>query len=87
MTNTAHLQGEVRVVGYEGMHAQKQTQPSTRLKGKHEDCNIKEIGGKRVRIHSGERNVLTVTQESQLTQLQQHWRMGSVVGVKSQRKR
>ena len=87
MTNTAHGQGDVRVVGYEGMHAQNQTQPSTRLKGKQEDCNIKEVGGKRVGIHSGERYVLKVTQESKLTQLQQAWRMGSVVGVKSQRER
>jgi len=44
-------------------------------------------GGKRVGIHSGERYVLKVTQESKLTQLQQAWRMGSVVGVKSQRER
>ena len=75
------------MVGYEGMHAQKQTQPSTRLKGKQEDCNIMEVGGKRVRIHSSERYVLKVTQESKLTQLQQCWRMESVVGVKSQRER
>ena len=77
----------MREVGYEGMHAQKQTQPSTRLKGKQDDCNIKEVGGKRVAIHSGERYVLTVTQESKLTQLQQHWRMGSVGRVKSQTER
>ena len=69
------------------MHAQKQTQQSTRLKGKQEDCNIKEVGGKRVQIQSGERYVVKVTQESKLTQLQQIWRMGSVVGVKSQRER
>ena len=87
MKNTADGQGEVRVVGYEGMHAQKQTQPSTRLKGKQQDCNIKEVAGKRVRIHSGERYVLTVTQESKLTQLQQSWRKGGVVGVNPQRKR
>ena len=87
MTNTAHGQGEVRVVGYEGTHAQKQTQPSTRLKGKQGDCNIKEVGGKRVRIYSGERYILKVTQERKLTQLQQHWRMGSVVGVNPQRER
>jgi 2-C-methyl-D-erythritol 4-phosphate cytidylyltransferase len=77
----------VREVGYEGMHAQKQTQPSTRLKGKQEDCSIKEVGGKRVRIQSGERYVVKVTQERKLTQLQQVWRMGSVVGVKSHTKR
>jgi len=87
LTKTADGQGDVRVVGYEGMHAQKQTQRSTRLKGKQEDCNIKEVGGKRVGIHSGERYVLKVTQESKLTQLQQAWRKGSVVGVKSQRER
>ena len=74
------------MVGYEVMLAQNQTQPSTRLK--QEDYNIKVAGGKRVRIHSGERYVLKVTQESKLTQLQQqYWRMGSVVGVKSQRER
>ena len=83
----AHGQNQVRVVGYEGMLAQNQTQRSTRLKGKQEDCNIKEVGGKRVRIHSGERYVLKVTQESKLTQLQQIWRKGGVVGVKSQRER
>jgi len=71
LKDTADGQGEERVVGYEGMHAQKQTQPSTRLKGKQEDCNIKEVRGKRVRIQSGERYVLTVTQERKLTQLQQ----------------
>jgi len=87
LTNTAHGQGEVRVVGYEGMHAQKQTQLSTRLKGKQQDCNIKEVGGKRVRIHSGERYVVKVTQQSKLTQLQQIWRMGSIVRVKSQGER
>jgi len=75
------------VVGYEGMHAQNQTQPSTRLKGKQEDCNIEEVGGKRVRIHSGERYVLKVTHERKLTQLQQTLGMGSVVRVKSQRER
>ena len=87
MKNTADGQGEETVVGYEGMHAQKQTQPSTRLKGKQEDCNVKEVGGKRVRIHSAERYVVKVTQERKLTQLQQHWRMGNVVRVKSQGER
>ena len=87
LTNTAHGQDEVRVVGFEGMHAQNQTQRSTRLKGEQEDCNIKEVGGKRVGIHSGERYVLKVTHESKLTHLQQVWRMGSAVGVKSQRER
>jgi len=77
----------VTVVGYEGMHAKNQTQRSTRLKGKQEDCNIKEVGDKRVRIHSGERYVLKVTQERKLTQLQQYWRMRSVVGVNPQRER
>jgi len=72
LTNTAHGQDEVRVVGYEGMHAQKQTQRSTRLKGKQQDCNIKEVGGRRARIHSGARYALKVTQESKLTQLQQY---------------
>ena len=47
------------MVGYEGMHAQKQTQLSTRLKGKQDDCNIKEVGGKRVRMHSGETCVVS----------------------------
>jgi hypothetical protein len=87
LKDTADGQGEVRVVGYEGMHAQKQTQRSTRLKGKQEDCNVKEVGGKGVQIHSGERCVLKVTQERKLTQLQQILRMKSVVGVKSHTKR
>jgi len=46
-----------------------------------------EVAGKRVQIHSGERYVLKVTQERKLTQLQQVWRMKSVVGVKSHTKR
>ena len=87
MTKTALRQGEVRVVGCEGMRAQKQTQRSTRLEGKQGDCNIKEVGGKGVQIHSGERCVLKVTQERKLTQLQQIWRKGGVVGVNPQRKR
>jgi hypothetical protein len=48
----------VECSGFQWIHAQKQTQRWTRLKGKQKDCNIKEVGGKRVRIHSGERYVL-----------------------------
>jgi len=45
--NTPHIQRQVGTVGYAEMHAQNQTQNSTRLKAKQDDFRIKEEGGKR----------------------------------------